>query len=336
HLVIGLIALDIRGGVKDEFALGVLGKESKGALHPFSSGTGPMGFKHRLIAKVGNCVKVEIDDASIAKAKPQDLADELLLQAHEMDVVQRVGVSGESRTFRQGVESREKPQAGIEGVFPHMGIALGAEELQGEKGEEIVPGRNALAFREAGSSDHLVEAKLSHEGSKQEHPSPGRLQALALKHDKLHWLGALGKSSTFDGTAYFELGPAGKLGEALFGQDTLDGSYGNIYSLFAEQLRDIASGKILPAPGNDFPSGLGTDFPSGAATFGGRFGEVNLAVAELMPHNPQIANAETKALSKKGVRQSFNEGGPQGFVPPLPVGDGPGKKGSIFHARSYS
>ena len=77
-----------------------------------------------------------------------------------------------------------KPQAGVEGMFPHMGIALGAEELQGEEGQEVVQGRNALALREVGRPDHLIEVELGHEGSKQEHPGPGGLQPLAVKLGK--------------------------------------------------------------------------------------------------------------------------------------------------------
>jgi hypothetical protein len=151
---------------------------------------------------------------------------------------------------------------------------------------------------------------LGHEGGKQKHPCAGRLKALPLKRGKLHGLGAFREGGTFDGRAYFELGPAGEFEESLFGQDTLDGLYRNVYGLLAEPLCDIAGGKILPTPIHDFSSGLGTDLSAWSAIFGGRFGEVNFAVAELMPHDPQIANAEAKALGKNRVRQALNNGRP--------------------------
>ena len=46
HLVVGLIALDVSGGVEHELALGVLGKECKRPLHPLAPGAGPMLFEH--------------------------------------------------------------------------------------------------------------------------------------------------------------------------------------------------------------------------------------------------------------------------------------------------
>ncbi|MFZ5766721.1 MAG: hypothetical protein ACOY4H_14175, partial [Thermodesulfobacteriota bacterium] len=62
----------------------------------------------------------------------------------------------------------------------------------------------------------------------------------------------------------------------------------------------------------------------------------HLAMPELMAHDPEIADAETKPFSDKLIRQPFNKRGAQGFVPPLPVGDWPGEKGGILHVCHYN
>lgn len=79
------------------------------------------------------------------------------------------------------------------------------------------------------------------------------------------------------------------------------GSHGNIHGLLAEQLGDLASGKVLLAPGNNFAPGLGSYFPPWTTTFGGRLGEVDLPVPELMSQYTQVSNAEAKTFGNQLV-----------------------------------
>ena len=89
-------------------------------------------------------MKVQIDQIGVIEPEPDGLLDETLLQAHQVNRVQAVGIGGHGRALGQHVETGEKAQARIEGMLGEMGVALGADQLEGEKGQKVAQGGNGL------------------------------------------------------------------------------------------------------------------------------------------------------------------------------------------------
>jgi hypothetical protein len=195
-----------------------------------------MFLEYRLVAKVWNGMKVEIDDTAIADTKSQDLADESFLETCKMIAIKRVRIGGERSAFWQSVKSCKKSQARIKGMFPHMNITFSAEEFECKEGHYVTQGRDAFAPRKTCRPDYLVKAELSHEWGKQEYSGPGGLQSLAIKLRDFNRVGSFRKGCALDGAADFELSSAWKFREPFLGQNTLNGSRGNIQGFLAEQL----------------------------------------------------------------------------------------------------
>ena len=94
-----------------------------------------MFFQNRFLTEVRHRVKIKIDELALVKAQLGSVLDKCLLQAPNMLFVERVGVGGHGRAFRQHIETGEKPEDRIEGMIPDMGVALCADQFQGEKGK---------------------------------------------------------------------------------------------------------------------------------------------------------------------------------------------------------
>ena len=87
-LVVGLTALYVGGRVQNQLGVSVLADEGQGPLHALVSGARPVLLKHGLIAKVGDGVKVQVDDAFVIQTDAASLPDEGLLQLVQMDGIQ--------------------------------------------------------------------------------------------------------------------------------------------------------------------------------------------------------------------------------------------------------
>ncbi len=199
NLAVRLRPLDICRGVEQELALRILGQEYEGTFHALASGPGPMFLQHGLIAVVRRGMEVQVDDGAVTQAQAFDLGDKGLLKTKDVCVVERVGVGGQSGTLRQGIESGEKSDAGVEGVIPHMGVAFGSQQLEGKKGEEIVQCRNMLVGGQPGLSYYLVQLQLGYEGGKEENARSGGIRLEVHGTSEIQGLCSLGHCGSLDG-----------------------------------------------------------------------------------------------------------------------------------------
>ncbi len=180
-LIIGLIALNVRRGIQDQPGSGILGYESQGPFHPPASSPGPMFLEHRLFPVMGNGVKVEVNDSTVVQTQLGGFFNKGLLKTKQMDLIQRVRIGGQGRTFGQDIETGEQPQAGIESMIAHMGITLGSQQLQSQVRQEVINGRDDLSSGEPRLPDQLRNLELLQERRKKEDPGRLTVQSLAFQ-----------------------------------------------------------------------------------------------------------------------------------------------------------
>jgi len=331
--IVGFLALDVSRGVENELGLGVLGEKRQSALHALTPSAGPMLFQHRLLAVVGHGVEVEVDDRSIIEAQARRLLHEGVLKPREVGLIEGVGVGRERGALGKHIQAGKQPQRGIEGVLAHMGVALGAEQLQGQKGQHIVQGREDLGAWQPGSAHHLREVQLDQEGGEEKHPGGGRIHLVPLDLTDRDPLGALGDRSPLDGQAELEPRAARQPRQPLLGDHPLHRPHRELHALFAEELGDLAGGEPVLAPGDDLVSHLGADPAASGARLGTGLGEVDLAVSELVAQQAHVAGGEAEAFGDEPGGHALHEGGTQGLIAALPGADGAGEERRIAHER---
>ena len=179
-LVVGLIPLNVRRGIQDQPGSGILGHEGQGPFHPSSPGPSPMFLEYRFFAVMGDGMKIQVNDPTVIQTQRIGFLDEGLLETKQMDFVQGIGIGGQGRTFGQDIEAGEQTQAGIEGVIAHMGITLGAQELQSQKGQQD-DGRDHLGPRKSRLHDQIPNLEFLQERSKEEDPGRFTIQPLAFQ-----------------------------------------------------------------------------------------------------------------------------------------------------------
>ena len=83
-----------------------------------------------------------------------------------------------------------------------------------------------------------------------------------------------------------------------------------------------------------FPGGDINPTPGGEA-FGDRFGEIQFPRAEEVAQQADILRGIMKAFGDEIGGETLDEGGTQGFITPLPIGDGMNEEGCVLHGRYY-
>ena len=331
NLLRGFFRLDIRGGVKDQLRGSVLGEEGQGAFHPFPSGPRPMVLENGFISPMGDGVEVQIDDAPVIQPETDGLLYKTPLEAKDVDLVQRVGIRGHGRTLGQHVESSKQTHSQIKGVIPHMGIPFDPDEFESQKGQEVACRRNDFRAGKTSGAHQIRDVELLNEWGEQKNPRRLRVERCSLKLSDTDRCRTRRNLRPSDGQTDLEAGAAGKLGEALFRQDPLHSTNGDVIPLFREQLGDLSCGEVpLPPRADLLANVIGHPVPRGAP-FRNRFGEVKLTCDELVSEEMHIAWGVSKTFRDDGGGESFDNGCPQGFVSTLPVVNRMGEVGGVPH-----
>jgi len=322
HLIIGFLALDVSGCIKDQLGCSILGKKSQGPFHSFVPGAGPVLIQHGFFPKVRDGVKVQIDDVSLIQLELGGLLDKALLQAQQVNLIEAIGVGGDGRTLGQHIELGKEPRPWIEGMLRDMGVALGAEKLEGQEGQKVAERRDGLGSRQSGLFHHLDQVEFFDKGSKEE--NPGRLRVKGplrdmVKSDPLSYRRHLG---TLDGHSQLEPCPARESRVALLSQDPFNRADRNFHPFFRQKLCDFSGRQAMFSPTADLGPGSGINaMPSGFA-LGQGFGEVHLFVGEEVSEKIHIGRRISEALGDHLGRQAIDEGGAQGLIAALPFMDG--------------
>ena len=175
HLVIGFLAFDVCRCIEDQLGSRVLGKKSQRPFHCFVPGARPVILQDRFLPKVGDGVKIQIDDAAIVEPKLYSLLDKALLQAQQMNPIEAIGISGYGRALGQHIELSKKPRPRIEGMLRDMSVALSAQKLEGQERQKIAERRDHLGSWQSGLLHHLGQVELLDERSKEK--DAGRLRS---------------------------------------------------------------------------------------------------------------------------------------------------------------
>jgi len=319
HLIIGFLAFDICGRVKNEFGCGILSKEGKRPFHCLAPGSSPVLLQDGFFPKVRDGMEVQVDDVAIVELKLVSMLDKALLQAQQVDCIKAVGVCGNGSALRKDVELSEQTRPWIEGMLRDMGIALGAEQLKGHKREKIAECRDYLGSGQSGFLHHLEQIELFDEGSKEENSSSLRVKGLLRNITELDPLSDRRHLGTLDRYSQFKPCPTRQSRVALFCQDPFNGTDRNLHPFFGQELRDLSGRQAMFSPITDFGPGSGIDaVPSGLALRHG-FGEVDLFVSEEVSEEIDVGHGISKAIGDHPGRQSIDEGGSQCLVTALPL-----------------
>ena len=319
YLIIGFLAFDVGGRVKNQFGCSILSKESKRPFHCLAAGSSPVLLQDGFFPKVRDGMKVQVDDVAIVELKLIGMLDKALLQAQQVDCVKAVGVCGNGSALGQDVELSKETRPWIEGMLRDMGIALGAEQLKGHKREKIAECWDYLGSGQSGLLHHLEQIELFDEGSKEENPSSLRVKGLLRNIAELYPLSDRRHLGTLDRHSQFKPCPTRQSWVALFCQDPFNGPNRNLHPFFGQELRDLSSRQVMFSPIAYLGSGFGIDaMPSGLA-LGHRFGEVDLFVSEQVSEQIDVGHGIPKAVGDHPGRQSVDEGGPQCLITALPL-----------------
>jgi len=139
--------------------------------------------------------------------------------------VHAVGVGRARGARRQDVEPGEQAEARIEGVVPHVGVPLGAEQFERQEGQEVVAGGDDLTAWEARLSGDIQDPELRQERREQEETCGGRFELLAVEVGHGDGPRRLGHRRARHGQADRQPEAPGQFGEALLGEDPLDGAH---------------------------------------------------------------------------------------------------------------
>ena len=91
----------------------------------------------------------------------------------------------------------------------------------------------------------------------------------------------------------------------------------------------------MGAIGFNFLAGGGIDATAGGEAFSDRFGEIQFPRGEEVAQQADILRGIMEPLSDDMGGKTFDEGGSQGFITSLPIGDGMSKEGCVLHGKYY-
>ena len=83
--------------------------------------------------------------------------------------------------------------------------------------------------------------------------------------------------------------------------------------------------------GFDFLPGGRVDAPAGGKAFGDGFGEIQFAGGEEVAEQADILEGVMESLGDDTGWEAVDKRSAQGLIASLPIGNGVGKKGGIFH-----
>ena len=157
-------------------------------------------------------------------------------------------------------------------------------------------------------------AKRARKGAKRKMPAPAESKLCPSKWFKVTASERSGTLAPLDGATELQPGATRKLRKTLLSEHTLDGAHRYLHAIVQQDLRDLACRQALTSPFTDRPSGLGADATARCPSFGHGLGEVDLAVAELVAQQSEIARAVAEAVSDHRGRQPLDERGSQSLI----------------------
>ena len=193
-----------------------------------------------------------------------------------------------------------------------MGVAGGAEELEGQQGAEGATGRDHLRAGEAGPAEEAVQRDGRQAGEEEEHPTELGTEG-ARRQVQLPDIGDSGGGGAGAGRALL-VEPPGEAGEALGLEEDRDSGGAEGLALIAEGGADVVDGEVLLAQGDDPVAD--------AVLLGGRPGPLSgceeegpLGVlTELMDQDAKAAGGVAEARGGGGGRKSLDEVSAEGLV----------------------
>jgi len=249
-LLIGFFPLDVGSSLENQLREGILDKQGERPLQSLFSGSGPMLLERRFIAKAGNRMEVQVDDILATQPQPSGLPDEGLLQSQEMGRVQTAGVGRHGHDLSKHMEFGKQARAMIKGVVIDVGMALGTDKFEAEKGEEVPNGRDDLAGRQACGRqacilDDIRDLEPFKEGDGEEDTGPIAGIDLLAEFGEPDSFGDRSDLGTFDGSSDLELCSPGEFEKPFFGQNAFHGANGDSYTSLGEELGDLAGWQIF-------------------------------------------------------------------------------------------
>ena len=212
-----------------------------------------------------------------------------------------------------------------------MGVALGAEKLEGQEGEKIAERGDGLGSRQSCLFHHLDQVEFFDEGSEEENPGCLRVKGPLRDIGKLDSLSHRRHLSALDGHSQFEPCPARQSRVSLFSQDPFNRAHRDFHPFFGQKLCDFSGRQAMFSPIADLGPGSSINaMPSGFA-FGQGFGEVHLFVGEEMSEQMHIGHRIAEAVGDHLGRQAINERGSQGLVATLPLMHGVEEEVFVAH-----
>ena len=330
-LFVCFFLVDVRGRIKEQLGRGILGKKGQGPFHPLSPGPSPMFLKDRLIAVMRDGVEIQIDDAPVIQSQMGGLLYNSLLELQDMDLIEAIGVGGHGRALGQHVETGEETRTGIKGMISHVGVPLRADELHGQKREEVTDCRNDLGPRQPRGTDQFQRLKLLQKRDEKKCSSRFTVKTLTIHLCDGNALRSLGNLCSLDGQADLQTGATCKLGKSFFRQNPLHRPDRDVHAILGKQLGDLSCGEFLFSPGADLAAGLRGDPVTRGLPFWDRFRKVDLASSKLMFQQVDICGGVPKAFGHDLCREAVHERGSEGFIPPLPIMDGVDEVGGVAH-----
>jgi hypothetical protein len=288
-------------------------------------------LQYGFLSKVGDGVKIQIDDVAIIELELGGLLDKALLQAQEVNVIEAVGISRDGRALGQYIETGKEPRARIEGMLRDMGVPLGAEKFEGQEREQVTHGRDGFGPRQPGLLHHFDQVEPFDEGGEEVDPCrlgiKGPLRNInkgnSLRHSR--YLGP------FDGDSKLEASPARKARVAFLGQEPFDGADRDLYPFFGEEPCDFSSRQAALSPIADLGPERGIDAVAPCLSLGHGFREVDLFVDELVSEQMDVGHRIAEAIGDHLGRQTLDEGGSQGLISALPFMHGVEEEFLIAH-----
>ena len=276
-------------------------------------------------------MKVQIDDVALIELEFGGLLDKALLQAQEVNRIEAIGVGGDGRALGQHIELGKEPRPWIEGMLRDMGVALGAQKLEGQEGQKVAERGDGLGSGQSGLFHHLDQVEFFDEGSKEENPGRLRVKGSLRDIDKRDPLSHRRHLGALDGHSQLEPCPARQSRIALFSQEPFNGADGNLNPFFGQKLCDFSGRQAMFSPIADLGPEGSIDAMTPCFALGQGFGEVDLFVGEEVSEQMDIGHRIAEAIGDHLSRQTIDEGGAQGLISALPFMHGMEEEFLVAH-----
>jgi len=264
-------------------------------------------------------MEVQVDEVAVIELELIGMSYKALLQAQQVHPVKAVGVCGNRGALGQNVELSKEPEPWIEAMLRDMGVALGAEKLEGKKREKVAECRDRLGSWQSSLLHHLGQVELFDERGKKKDPGALGVKGLLSGVAELDPLSDRRHLGALDGHSKLKPRPSRQSRVALFGQDPFNSADRDLHPFFGKKLSDLTGRQTMLSPVTDFGLGFSVNATPFGLALGHWLGEVDLPVSEEMSEEIDIGNGIPEALGHYPGRQSIEEGGPQCLVAALPL-----------------